>query len=126
MDKNALAKVRKNETLSFRGFSDRRKIMHLLQMVSHQNRGPPVERLDPGQPILQNLLFRYKGSIMTEPTKWTFERLLEAWELLVKVSKNLDEFRPKRDALILESGWEKLEFYTAFDKQQLAKYRNQS
>lgn len=63
---------------------------------------------------------------MTEPVKWTFERLFEVWNALVKSSPDLDYFRPKRDALILESGWEKKEFYTAFDKQQLAKYRNQS
>lgn len=63
---------------------------------------------------------------MTESTKWTFERLFETWDALIKVSKTLDEFRPKRDALILESGWEKKEFYTAIDKRALEKYRNQS
>ena len=63
---------------------------------------------------------------MIEPTKWTFERLFEAWNALIKSSKDLDEFRPKRDALILESGWEKKEFYTAIDKRELEKYRNQS
>jgi len=55
--------------------------------------------------------------------KWSYERLFAEWDNLVKVSKSLGEFHPKRDALVQESGWTKLEFYKEMDRRAFTSYR---
>lgn len=54
--------------------------------------------------------------------KWTFERLYETWNALVRGHRECDVpnireiFSRERDSLIAKSGWTKLEFYTAIDE----------